>query len=153
MVHQQKRDNPRGYLSFVLADFLVRKNLAFAGEAKKSRFAFPPQSDGSLLTGGKARNIDAPRQNPRCKVLLHLGTNEKERRYREKGIFALKFYHFNFSEVEILRISSILCSFSIVVSSLGVPQYTSRSSANDFCSKSSEHLGALRTKNTEFCAL
>ena len=31
----------------------------------KVRFSFPPQSDGSLLTGGKARNIDAPRQNPR----------------------------------------------------------------------------------------
>ena len=45
----------------------------------------------------------------------------------------------------------LFCSFSIAVSSLVVPLYASRSSADDFCSKSSEPtLKALRTKNTAF---
>ena len=43
-----------------------------------------------------------------------------------------------FSKVEILQISSFLCSFCIVVSSLAVFLYGYRSSADDFCSKSSK---------------
>ena len=44
----------------------------------------------------------------------------------------------------------LFCSFSIAVSSLVVPLYASRSSADDFCSKLSEPQKALRTKNSAF---
>ena len=55
-----------------------------------------------------------------------------------------------------LKFSEFLhfCSFSIAVSSLVVPLYASRSSADDFCSKSSEPTRkALRTKNSAFFTL
>ena len=55
-------DNPRGYLSFVL---VVPSGLARPCRAKHERFAFPPQSTSNSLVSGKARNIDALRQNPR----------------------------------------------------------------------------------------
>ena len=46
-----------------------------------------------------------------------------------------------------------LRSFSIATSSLVVPLYASRSSADDFCSKLSEPPKALRTKNSAFFTL
>ena len=65
MVHQQKRDSPCGYLSFVLADFLVRENLVFAGEAKKIGSHSPTEDLKARFQGAGRGNIDAPRQNPR----------------------------------------------------------------------------------------
>jgi len=57
-------------------------------------------------------------------------------------------------DVENLRFSSFYYVFySIAVSSLGVPLYTSRSSSDDFCSKASEPRKALRTKNSVFMPL
>ena len=65
MVHQQKRDSPRGCLSFVLADFLVRKNIVFAGEAKKIGSHFSLGDRQTCFPDVECGNIDAPRQNPR----------------------------------------------------------------------------------------
>ena len=69
--------------------------------------------------------------------LLHLGITEKERSYRVKnGNFALIFLLFHISEVEILRISSFLLFFYRRFLARSIV-YSSRSSSDDFCSKSS----------------
>ena len=81
--------------------------------------------------------------------LLDLGITQKERRFRYKDGFFAQILCFFIFKVEILRISSFLCSFCTAVSSLAVFLYGYRSSADDFCSKSSKPQKALRIKNLD----
>ena len=83
------------------------------------------------------------------KRLLHLGITQKERRFRKKMRFLRsKFMLFCFLRLKFCEFLLFKRSFCIAVSSLAVPLYGYRSSADDFCSKSSEPQKALRTKNS-----
>ena len=53
-----------------MADFLVRENLVFAGEAKKIGSHFPLGDRQARLSGVECGNIDAVRQNPRWSAAL-----------------------------------------------------------------------------------
>ena len=70
---------------------------------------------------------------------------------KKLGIFALNIFEFNSIKVEILKNSPFLFVFhSIAVSSLDVPLYAYRSSADDFSSKSvrPEVLFSLRIRQS-----